>query len=48
MCYVKFKETNQIFPPLKISQSITLKAHVIEITKACIVAFMKARNSVVA
>ena len=31
---MKFKETNQI-----------LKAHVIEITKTYIVAFMKARNS---
>ena len=37
---MKFKETNQICSPLKINQS-TLKAHVIEITKACIVAFMK-------
>ena len=48
MCYVQFKETNQIYSPLKISQSIKLnKAHVIEITKACAVAFMKARNSMV-
>ena len=46
-CYVKFKQTNQICSPLKISQLTLNKAHVIEITKACTVAFMKARNSLV-
>ena len=42
---MKFKETNQICSPLTLANQSTLnKAHVVEITKACIVAFMKARN----
>ena len=32
---------------LTLAKQSTLKAHVIEITKACIAAFMKARNSLV-
>ena len=44
---MKFKQTNQICSPLKISQSTLNKARVIEITKTCTVAFMKARNSLV-
>ena len=43
------KENNQICSPLKTSQSVNVlmlnKAHVIEITKACSVLFMKARSS---
>ena len=47
-CYVKFKQTNQIAHLQKLSnQSKLNKAHVIEITKAYKVAFMKARNSLV-
>ena len=48
MCYVKFKQTNQI-PHLSTlaNQSTLNKGHEIEITKACTVAFMKARNSLV-
>ena len=42
---MKFKQTNQICSPLKISQFTLNKAHVIEITKICTVAFTKARNS---
>ena len=42
---MKFKETNQIC--LLANQSTLNKAHAIEITKACTVAFMKARNSLV-
>ena len=41
---MKFKEANQICSPLKIGQSTLNKTHVIEITKACTVAFMKTRN----
>ena len=45
---MKFKQTNQIVHPQKsANQSMLNKAHVIEITKACAVAFMKARNSLV-
>ena len=44
---MKFKQTNRIFSPLKISQATLNKAYVIEITKSCTVAFMKARNSLV-
>ena len=45
MRYVNVKENNQICSPLKTSQQVTLnKAHVIEITKACTVVFMKARS----
>ena len=48
MCYGKFEETNQICAPLKLANQSTLnKARVIEITKTCIVAFMKVRNSLV-
>ena len=52
MCYVKFKETNQICSPLKISQSINAESACDRnmyscIEKACIVAFMKSRNSLV-
>ena len=32
---------------LKLANQSMLKAHVIEITKACVAAFMKARNSLV-
>ena len=32
---------------LTLAKQSTLKAHVIEITKTCIAAFMKARNSLV-
>ena len=46
-CYVKFKQTNQICSHLKINQSTLNEAHVIEITKACTVTFMKARNPLV-
>ena len=49
MRYVNVKENNQICSPLKTSQSVNVlmlnKAHVIEITKACSVLFMKARSS---
>ena len=44
---MKFKQTNQICSTLKISQSTLNKAYLIEIAKACTVAFMKARNSLV-
>ena len=45
---MKFKQTNQICSPLKLTTQSTLnKAHDIEITKACTVAFMKSRNSLV-
>ena len=44
---MKFKQTNRIFSPLKISQATLNKAYVIEITKSCTVAFMKARHSLV-
>ena len=44
---MKFKQTNQICSPLKISKSKLNKAYAIEIAKACTVAFMKARNSLV-
>ena len=43
---MKFKQTNQIFSPLS-NQSTLNKAHVIKITKACKVVFMKARDSLV-
>ena len=42
-----YEETNQTCPSLKISQSTLYKAHVIEMTKACIVPFMKSRNSLI-
>ena len=45
---MKFKQTNQICSTLKLTnQSKLNKAHVIEITKARKVAFMKSRNSLV-
>ena len=45
---MKFKQTNQIAHLQKLAnQSRLNKAHVIEITKACTVAFMKARNCLV-
>ena len=44
---MKFKQTNQISSPLKISQSTLNKAHVVEITKAYKVAFANARDSFV-
>ena len=44
-CYVKFKQNNQIASTLKINQSVNVEwKNVIEITKACTVAFIKARN----
>ena len=46
VCQIKANQSNLL--TLKISQSIKLNgAHVIEITKACAVAFMRARNSLV-
>ena len=46
--YVKFKQTNQISHLETLANQSTLnKAHVIEITKACTVTSMKARNSLV-
>ena len=42
---MKLKQTNKIDLPLKIRQLILNKERVIEITKACTVAFMKLRNS---
>ena len=43
---MKFKQTNQICSPLKLTnQSKLNKEYVIEITKARTVAFMKSRNS---
>ena len=42
---MKFKQTNHICPPLKLT--MFNKARVIEITKARTVAFMKSRNSLV-
>ena len=45
---MKFKQTNQIAHLQKLANQSTLnKAHMIERTKACTVAFMKARNSLV-
>ena len=44
---MKFKQTSQLCQPAKISQSTLNKIHLIEITKGCIVAFIKARNSLV-
>ena len=45
LCHVKLKQTNQIAHVKKLAnQSLLNKAHVIEITKACTVAFIKARN----
>ena len=44
---MKFKQTDQICLHLIISQSPLNKAHVIEITKGCTVAFMKASYSLV-
>ena len=44
---MKFKQTNQISSPLKISQSTLNKAHIVEITKAYKVAFTNARDSFV-
>ena len=44
---MKFKQTNQICSLLKVSQSTLNNAYVTEITMACTVAFMKARNSLV-
>ena len=45
---MKFKQTNKIAHLQKLANQSTLnKAHVIEITKACTVAFMKARNYLV-
>ena len=46
---MKFKETNQICTPLeKLANQLMLnKVHLIEITKAFAVAFMKARNPLV-
>ena len=41
---MKFKQANQICSPLT-NQSTLNKAHVIEITKAHTIAFMKSRNS---
>ena len=46
-CYVKVKQVNQICSPSEISESALNKAYVIEITKACTVAYMNARNSLV-
>ena len=47
-CYVKFQQTNQFSHLYTLANQSTLnKAHVIEITKARTVAFMKARNSLV-
>ena len=43
MCYVKLKEANQICSPLKVSQWINAESACDR--KACIIAFMKARNS---
>ena len=46
---MKLKEINQIFSPLKlVNQSMLNKAHIIEITKAYTVVFMKAKSSLVA
>ena len=47
MCYVKFKETNQICSPLKISQSIDAERACDKNNKAWIVAFMKTRNPLI-
>ena len=45
---MKFKQTNQIAHLSKLANQLTLnKAHLIEITKSCTVAFMKAKNSLV-
>ena len=46
---MKFKETNQMCSPLEklANQSMLNKVHLIEITKAFAVAFMKARNPLV-
>ena len=45
MGYVKLKEATQICSPLKIRQSINAESACDR--KACIIAFMKARNSLV-
>ena len=47
MCYVKFKQTNQIGSPLKISQSTLNGEYMIKITKTCTFVFVKERNSLV-
>ena len=45
---MKLKQTNQILHLQTLANQSTLnKTHVIEITKACAVAFMRARNSLV-
>ena len=43
LCEIQWNQSNLLTLKTSINQS-SLKAHVIEITKACIVAFMKARN----
>ena len=48
MCYVNSKKPIKFAHLYKLAIQSTLnKAHLIEIIKACVVAFMKARNSLV-
>ena len=48
LCEIQRNQSNVLTLKKLANQSTLNKAHVIEITKACILAFLKARNSLVA